>query len=89
MLSIREAVALNVLGLRRDRGLTQAQLAKAAGLAQSTVACVETERHGCSIDVLFKLARVLRVPPQRLLSGVDYEYDEDDYCFDQIELFCE
>ncbi|WP_035462118.1 helix-turn-helix domain-containing protein [Alicyclobacillus macrosporangiidus] len=55
--------------LRRARGLTQAQLASAAGVSASTIAMYETGRRTPDPEQLDKLAAALGVPPDQLKSG--------------------
>lgn len=46
---------------REHRGLTQAQLADAAGVGQAHLSLIETGARGGSVDVLKRLADALRV----------------------------
>ncbi|SFU46729.1 helix-turn-helix domain-containing protein [Alicyclobacillus macrosporangiidus] len=55
--------------LRRARGLTQAQLASAAGVSASTIAMYETGRRTPDPEHLDKLAAALGVPPDQLKPG--------------------
>ena len=49
-----------VCGLRRDRGLTQKEVAALVGLQQKTVSLLETEPHRCSVGTLFKYLSAIR-----------------------------
>jgi transcriptional regulator with XRE-family HTH domain len=56
--------------LRAERGLTQQQLADAAGLSQQTVGHLESgRRHRPTGDTLVRLAEALGIPPALLLRG--------------------
>lgn len=52
--------------LRLDAGLTQRQVATAAGVSDRTVSAIEMGRRGASVPVLNRLARALRVDPLSL-----------------------
>lgn len=49
-----------IRGLRRDRGLTQKEVAALVGLQQKTVSLLETEPNRCSVDTLFKYLSAIR-----------------------------
>jgi DNA-binding XRE family transcriptional regulator len=72
-LSAKEAIALaeapTPIGFwRRKRGMTQVQLAKAVGISQSYLAGLETgARHG-DAALVKRLAGVLRLPIEDLIS---------------------
>lgn len=67
----KREVGLRLRHARKLRGMTQQQLAKAAGLAQVTISEVETGEsksfHGSN---LIAVARVLRVSPEWLAKGI-------------------
>jgi transcriptional regulator with XRE-family HTH domain len=54
---------------RKQRGLTQEQLAERVGVSRSTVARIETEVAVPGLDVGLAIARELRVPAEKLLAG--------------------
>ena len=41
-------------GLRKQKGLTQVQMAKQSGLGQKTISLLETEPWRCSVDSLLR-----------------------------------
>ena len=47
--------------------MTQEQLAKAAGVSRGYLARLETGRHSPTLDTLRKIAKALRVRPERLM----------------------
>lgn len=58
----------NVRALRMARGLTQAQLAEAAGVNQATVSKVERGETNITIDKIEAIAAALRVEPVQLFD---------------------
>lgn len=54
---------------REHRGLTQAQLGEAAGVAQSMVAMIERGDRRGTVDTLASIARVLKVELDDLTQG--------------------
>jgi transcriptional regulator with XRE-family HTH domain len=61
-------LALNVMNLRRERGITQAQLAQAIGVAQPRVAEIEAGDANPRLATLSKLAHALGVTLSELLT---------------------
>lgn len=53
---------------RTRRKLTQAELARRAGIHQTTVARLETDAHRPSMDTLQRLAKALKVKVGELLE---------------------
>jgi transcriptional regulator with XRE-family HTH domain len=66
---IASHLARNLASLRHSRGLTQAALAKTAGLPRSTIANLESGEGNPSLTVLAKVATELGVPIDELLSS--------------------
>ena len=66
---IASHLARNLSSLRHARGLTQATLAKGAGLPRSTIANLESGGGNPSLAVLVKVASQLRVPIDELLAS--------------------
>jgi len=65
-----ESVGMRIRTLRRDRGLTQDDLAVATGVSRSAVAQWETDRAGQVRGNLTKIADVLGIGVEVLLHGV-------------------
>jgi DNA-binding XRE family transcriptional regulator len=63
-----DAVAARLRRLRRDRGLTQAQLATRAGVSRQLVSAVEAGRHLPRVDAGVALARAVSVSAEELLQ---------------------
>ena len=64
-----ESVGMRIRALRRDRGLTQDDLAVATGVSRSAVAQWETDRAGQVRGNLTKIADVLGIGVEVLLHG--------------------
>lgn len=62
-------IGARVRALRDERGLTQAKLADALGLTQSNVSAMERGDRGLTIHQAVKLARILHVTVDELLTG--------------------
>ena len=58
----------NVKAARRQRFMTQAQLAKAAALSQRTLVNIETNRVQPHFSTILKIAEVLGVNPSELVD---------------------
>ena len=65
---VRKRLMKRLKILRRDRGLSQAALAKKSGLAREYLARLELGRHDPSLSTLAKLAKALKVPVTELLE---------------------
>lgn len=57
--------------LRRQRGMTQEQLAEISGYHATHIANMERGRNLPSFEAVFRLARALGVPVAELLAAVD------------------
>ncbi|WP_241773023.1 helix-turn-helix transcriptional regulator [Erythrobacter sp. SG61-1L] len=53
--------------LRTERGLSQEALADLAGIDRTYVSSLERKRYSPSLDMVEKLAQVLKVDPHELL----------------------
>lgn len=54
--------------IRKEKGLTQVELAEKLGVQQSTISHIENELRDPSVDLLFKLAEVLEVTVEELVG---------------------
>lgn len=61
-------LARGLIAVRKDLGLTQAQIAEAAGVTPSAVSQAESGRRGLSLDTLIVLADRLRITLDRLVG---------------------
>jgi transcriptional regulator with XRE-family HTH domain len=68
-MSARARVALQVVELRKRKGLTQMDLANLSGLHRTYISSIEQEERNVSIDNLDRLAWALEVDVSRLLRA--------------------
>lgn len=62
--------------IRKNRGLSQNQLAEIIGINTAHLSRLENDRYQPSVEVLKKLADALQVSADYLLSGTDDEAEE-------------
>ena len=64
------AVGLKIGYLRRQKGMSQEQLAERAGISQGFLGQIEAPNvvAGISLATLFSIAEALQVPPAKLLE---------------------
>jgi transcriptional regulator with XRE-family HTH domain len=67
-MKLRRVVARNLRRLRRERGLSQEELAARAGLNRNYIGMVEREENAPTVDVLEQLARALNLPAIELFK---------------------
>ena len=63
------AVGRQVRRLRKIKGMTQAQLARAAGILRPNLTRVESGKHRPSLETLERIASALKVPVVDLITG--------------------
>ncbi|MGK9235771.1 helix-turn-helix domain-containing protein [Inquilinus limosus] len=68
---LRAVVARNLRRLRQASGLTQEELADRAGINRNYVGMLEREENSATVDMLEKLAEVLRIDPVEFLASDD------------------
>ncbi|MBE6675506.1 MAG: helix-turn-helix transcriptional regulator [Ruminococcaceae bacterium] len=73
------SIGANIKRLRREREMTQEQLAECLGITANAVSQWECDRTAPDISQLPTLARVLQVSTDRLL-GIDFGRDEQEIC---------
>ena len=66
-MSTRGTLAINLRRLRREKGVSQEELADRAKIDRSYVSALEREVYAASVDVIDKLAKALKVDPVELL----------------------
>jgi len=81
-----ESVGMRIRTLRRDRGLSQDDLAVATGVSRSAVAQWETDRAGQVRGNLTKIADVLGIGVEVLLHGVASRSDAEATRGDELAL---
>lgn len=75
MTRLSEAKQLKALGnrianVRRERGVTQEQLAEKTGFTSITIGYIEQGRRSPRIATVFKIAECLKVPVAELFKGL-------------------
>ena len=58
----------NIAFFRKDRGLTQLQLAELLDIDRSHMSAIELATVGVSLDVIFKMCNILSVSPKDLFD---------------------
>lgn len=64
----RKEIGARLRGLRVEQGVSQVNLAKLIGTHQTAISQVEVGRRGVSVQQIVKLARALKVTPDRILG---------------------
>jgi transcriptional regulator with XRE-family HTH domain len=67
-MSARKTFAQNLRYFRKERGLSQEQLALRANIDRTYVSALERQVYSASLDTIEQLAKVLKVDPARLLE---------------------
>ena len=67
-MTLGEIVAMNVRRVRKERGLTQEELAHLAGVNRNYVGMIERRENSPTIDMIERLASALNVDAISLLS---------------------
>jgi transcriptional regulator with XRE-family HTH domain len=67
-MTLRRTLARNLKRLRRERGLTQEELADLAGLNRNYVGMIERQENAATVDTLEALAEALQIKPAQLLE---------------------
>ena len=65
------AFGRKVRDLRKERKLSQEELAERSGLHRNYIGGIERGERNVGIKALYKIARGLNVPPARLFDGED------------------
>ena len=69
-MALRQIFADNLRRARAAAGLSQEELADAAGVDRTSVSALERCKYAASLDVMERLATALRVTPASLLADV-------------------
>ncbi len=67
-MTLRRSLARNLKRLRRERGLTQEELADRAGLNRNHVGMIERQENAATVDTLEALAQALLIKAVQLLE---------------------
>ncbi len=69
-LMIRTAIGRRIKEFRKRRGLTQADIANAAGMSTRTVSNIEGGRNGAPVETLYRISEKLGTELKDLFEGV-------------------
>jgi len=61
-------LAQRIKQLRKERGLTQAELSDILGMNTVYIAQVEAKQQGLSLPMVYRIAKVLNIPLKELFS---------------------
>lgn len=67
-MKLRAVVAKNLRVLRKQKGLTQEELAFRAGINRNYVGQIEREEKSPTVDVIEKLSATLEIKPEQFFS---------------------
>lgn len=67
------SIGKKIRAWRKERNMTQVQLANAASISRSYLASVEIDRYNPSVDTLKAIAAVLNIPVSFLLEDTNIE----------------
>jgi len=67
-MSLRRIVARNLKRLRKERGLSQEELADLAGLNRNYIGMIERQENAATVDTLEALAEALQVDAVKLIE---------------------
>ncbi|WP_315766745.1 MULTISPECIES: helix-turn-helix transcriptional regulator [unclassified Bradyrhizobium] len=67
-MKLRRLVAKNLRRLRKDRGLSQEELADRAGLNRNYIGMIEREENSPTVDALEQISNALGIDPVALLQ---------------------
>jgi transcriptional regulator with XRE-family HTH domain len=67
-MSLRRIVARNLKRLRKERGLSQEELADLAGLNRNYIGMIERQENAATVDTLEALGKALEVDAFKLLQ---------------------
>ncbi|WP_238331430.1 MULTISPECIES: helix-turn-helix domain-containing protein [unclassified Acetobacter] len=70
-MSIREILAANLKRYRRERGVSQEELAHLAEIDRTYISSLERCQYAASIEVVDRLAKALGVRASQLLDALD------------------
>lgn len=69
-MDLKEVVAINLRRIRHAQGMTQEELAEAAGLSARYVGAIERADVSPSVSVLGRIAEALKMEPAALIQPV-------------------
>ena len=79
-LTHRRAFGLALRTLRKQAGLTQQQVATAAGISRSYLSDMERGERDPTLDTVFRVAGILEVPASGLVAEIERNHPLLDAC---------
>lgn len=76
-MSIKELFGLRVKEYRKQKGLTQAQLAELVNIDGKHISCIENGKNFPSADLIDRLSNVLNVAPKELFEFYHLQKSEN------------
>jgi transcriptional regulator with XRE-family HTH domain len=67
-MSLGETVARNIRRIRRDRGLSQEELASRVSINRNYVGMIERQENSPTVAMLERIAKALKIDPVRLFE---------------------
>ena len=67
-MSLGETVARNIRRIRRERGLSQEELASLVNINRNYIGMIERQENSPTIQMVERIAKVLQVRPSQLLE---------------------
>ena len=64
-------IGLNILHYRKERGMTQMQLAEKADVSRNYIQRIETDAASCTVNTLIDIADALEIPLKKLFEFRD------------------
>ena len=64
-------LGLNIAYYRRERGLSQIQLAESVDISRTHISRIENSDCAVSLDVIFNIAKALKIPVMKLFEFRD------------------
>ena len=81
-------IAQRIVELRKRKGMSQVQLAKALSVSASTEGMYEQGRRTPSIDTLITMSRIFGVSLDYLITGVEFSRSGSATNWEQIAIDC-
>jgi transcriptional regulator with XRE-family HTH domain len=77
-MGLKQLFMVNMRRFRKEEGLTQEALAERCGASTNHIAQIELGRHFASIEMIERIAAVLKVEPYRLFKDESGEEGDED-----------
>ncbi|MCR5345117.1 MAG: helix-turn-helix transcriptional regulator [Lachnospiraceae bacterium] len=71
-------ISERIFEIMKERGISQMEFSKGAGIAQSTISDWKRKKTNPSVDKIMDICRALNVEPDELLSGTEQRHNAID-----------